>query len=1041
MTVSYKKSRRDGATYYVECMTLGEGTPVDDHYSGSGKEPPGVWFVGSSANGARSNSLGMVHGLAFNSIVGRSDTKRFITLAAGFNPETGQPLTQNAGHAGRIASHDYCLSSPKSVSSIWSQANEQLKSQIEAAQQAGSRVFLEFMSSKAYSRQGKAGVVKTPSALRGAIFGHGSSRADDPQLHDHNIVLNICERYDGTTGALETLEMMRWTGAAAALYHAQLAWGMRQLGLPVRRVGYLFEVEGVPAAVLDAFSQRRKEIVQAVRTDLVRLGLLPDADRASRAMFNKVAVESRNAKNQLTREQLQAIWQERGKALGFTQVEVQGLVTAAPIRELTRRELFEEARLAVTELTRINSLFREPALLCKVAARLVGQASPEQIQAAVEDVKVDLLTSRDAKDQVIFSTKQMVVVEREMLRHADRKDGRHVLKDLAEPQGLDAEHLAAWHAVTADVNAVSVVQGSSGAVKAFATTTLTRPYEARGYTVTRMVGEADGTLSRQDSVKLQDGCAIAGWILDVEKDRITLGPKDLLVVHQAQLVCSRDMARVLKLAKRHGAKVVLLGDRLEQNSVNAGDALRVIANYNGSSRFDLMRVQTCAQDRDAVLKFCDGKAKEGLAAYLARGDVHLASGQQAMHALLIAQWQASRQAHPDESHLILSPDKATVAALNRLAHQARRSAGELGDSGLFKTMDCTRKDQRVEISVGDDVVFRAAERRQRVYSRRFGTVERLQGEVLQVRTEQGLIEIDARDKKWQSQKHGGLALQHAYAISLASARDAARDRVFVADSPFLDRASAGVAMSRHRHGCQVFIDRQARYEAKMRETPADRRHPICEFSDEECLERVIRSWSSEQEKTSSLDFEDWYEAGARVDCAAELRILQLQDAKELARTNTERPRHAVTTKGGEAPLEAPPSRQIKSDTRCRDRSPVVAPSDADRTEPGPRERFAAMGGIDASRADVVRTGEEDAAALGSMQLGDGEPLSILGLNHKPSLGLSHVHPLTTEVKTLARPDLERGEGSSLDAQPTAEADKRLEEQESLQEQNKPERPR
>jgi conjugative relaxase-like TrwC/TraI family protein len=309
---------------------------VDDYYSGSAKEPPGRWYVGPAEEGTRFSGLGIVSGAAFVVTENVDDGAAFAALVDGYNPRTGQAMVQNAGKHARIAIHDWTCSAPKSVSVVWSQADAELRAAIDSAQEHGARAFLDVLSLKSYSRRGKDGIVKVAAPLRGAVFDHGSSRDNDPQKHSHCVVFNATERADGTTGALETLELMRWQGAAASIYHATLAWDLRQLGFRIERQENLFEIADVPEHVCQAFSQRRQQIVAAVRAEMVARGLDPETVTWSRGLLQKATTETRSAKNELTREQLLELWHGRGVALGFTAVEAEALLMNEPVPQRSR---------------------------------------------------------------------------------------------------------------------------------------------------------------------------------------------------------------------------------------------------------------------------------------------------------------------------------------------------------------------------------------------------------------------------------------------------------------------------------------------------------------------------------------------------------------------------------------------------------------------------------------------------------------------------------------------------------------------------------
>ena len=136
MTVKYVKSGGNGA-YYTDCMVV-EGKTADDYYTKDADaiEPPGVWYAGPRQDGSRdARAVGIIDGQTFGSVSSISDdVDRFATLVQGFKPKTGEKLVQNAGESGRVALHEFCVNSPKSVSVVWAMAGGELKAGIENAQ-------------------------------------------------------------------------------------------------------------------------------------------------------------------------------------------------------------------------------------------------------------------------------------------------------------------------------------------------------------------------------------------------------------------------------------------------------------------------------------------------------------------------------------------------------------------------------------------------------------------------------------------------------------------------------------------------------------------------------------------------------------------------------------------------------------------------------------------------------------------------------------------------------------------------------------------
>src|SRR5262249_41517649 len=149
-----------------------------------------------------------------------------------------------------------------SVSVAWSQATPEMRQEIEDCVRHAVRVGIDYLQSVGViSRRGEDGVVRERAQLLFASFEHSTSRAQDPQLHLHTILLNVGIRADGTTGALEPKNIFRHQMAAGTLFRAELAAELEQrLGLRTRREGRAFEIIGVSPELIAFFSKRRLEI-------------------------------------------------------------------------------------------------------------------------------------------------------------------------------------------------------------------------------------------------------------------------------------------------------------------------------------------------------------------------------------------------------------------------------------------------------------------------------------------------------------------------------------------------------------------------------------------------------------------------------------------------------------------------------------------------------------------------------------------------------------------------------------------------------------
>lgn len=913
MTVSYKKSGKAGAAYYTE-----HSSEVDDYYTAGEKEPPGVWYVSKNQFGNRHTNFGIEDGLSFSA----ADSKKFAALSGGFNPETGEQLVQNANSEKRIALHDFTLSPPKSVSVVWSQAGDELKQKIETAQSDASKNFLDYISQHAVGRKGAQGVLREKAFIRGAMFNHGSSRENDPQLHTHCVVMNVVELEDGSTPALEAVDMLRWQGAAASLYHADLAHQLREAGLPIKKIKNLFEIDGVPEEVLKEFSRRRQAILKAVEKEMEDRGL--DASQASRGLFQKATFETRQEKSEMSRYELIVIWKERGAALGFTEDQVNELIDLEKPVELTAEQCKAEVKNVADQILQMKAVFGEPELVAKAASSMIGMASREQILSAVEEYKKELLVSHgeQARDTV-FTSRDMVTLEHEMLELCENRSGRHVIEDFKLPESLSEEQRVAAEGVLRDENDVTVVEGTAGAGKTYTMASVARAYEENGYRVVGMATAWTAALNLKNDADLDDGQAITGWLNSVRKGETRLDEKTLVILDEAGMTSARQMRDVLQVVREHGAKLVLLGDTKQQKAVEAGAGLGPIAQKLGSHRLNEIRRQNRVEEREAVKQLFDGRAAEALKTFAKReGGVKVLDSDDELNQQMVDDWAASRSrgigdtvkfsrdgrelegeiVHQDgrfwtvsdgeslhkveRSHLMLATDNRSVQELNRLAQERLKEAGALGEGRVLDTMHGEQV-----FHVGDHIQFRNNVRDANVFNRTWAMIERFEGETMFVRTaDDRQVKVNLNDPAWRNEE-GQMALQLAYATTVYSSQGLTVGHCFVKDGWSLARDSAGVAMSRHREAATVYANRLDHHERAMRKLPADQWRSVRDFTDEDVLETMAKNWSRENEKASTLNHIWQDSSGAHVSRAA-----LLAEQKEAEKAAVAQDQKQVSTK-------------------------------------------------------------------------------------------------------------------------------------------------
>jgi len=207
---------------------------------------------------------------------------------------------------------DFTFSAPKSVSLQALVAGD--KAVIEAHNKAV-RAAVALMEKHVHARRkvgGRSHREQTGN-LVAAAFQHELSRAKDPQLHTHVVVMNMTERSDGQWRALSNEELFKHTKLIGAAYRADLARELQLLGYEIRLTDKEggFELAHIDRAQIEAFSQRSRMIEDALSNHGKTRG------EASTLEREVIALATRPKKERLTAQErrlLMAHWKERSRA-------------------------------------------------------------------------------------------------------------------------------------------------------------------------------------------------------------------------------------------------------------------------------------------------------------------------------------------------------------------------------------------------------------------------------------------------------------------------------------------------------------------------------------------------------------------------------------------------------------------------------------------------------------------------------------------------------------------------------------------------------
>jgi conjugative relaxase-like TrwC/TraI family protein len=792
--------------YYTRKAAGCEQDPLD-YYLGA-KESPGRWA------GAGSERLGLSGGLTREATDGAF--KRLIE--DGILPGDSERASERE-HS--TPGFDLTISSPKSVSLATGLGDAYVAAAARDAHEAGVAAAVEYLElHTSVVRRGDGGGRYEPAVpgLLGVAFRHREARPckgcshGDPQLHSHVVVANLAQSsIDGKWLALDSDLMHAHATAAGYVYQAELR---KELAL---RIGAVWkrpengcaEIAGIPESWLRQFSKRAVEAGVATYQG--------DEYEAERELIESGKVEQRRADKQA----ILASRQPKGEALDETMLRerwaAEGDGIGASAEALTARIEQAAARAVraprppvdLEQLVESDSSFTRADVTRAVANSARRGLRLAEIEAAVDQVLdvaevVPVLYHRAPTGEKIrgqdprqprFTTEAQLELEQRVLDSAARRrgEGTAVVSEDQVRAALSAgsvslgkdQQTAVW-ALLRDGHGVALVVAAAGTGKTTALGAATAAWQSAGLRVVGCAagGKAAGELAARTGMSTS---TIAQTFVDLTRGE-GLPAGGVLVVDEAAMVGTRDMARLVAAAEAARTKLVLVGDPAQLQPVAAGGIVRALVTQNGAAKLTTNRRQQEEWQRESLEWVRHGSGAKGLDRFVTEGRVTVAETPMAAHAALIADYWRAAQMDPTEA-IMLAKSNADVAAINQLAQALARESGRLSGPVAHNAYG--------DIQAGDRVVCRDTTR-----GRRHGVHNGDLAIVVQVQDGRLSLDLD---------KGGRVELPASYTahVSLGYATTTHRAQGSTADYAFVyglgSREWAYTALSRHRKDCRVYL--------------------------------------------------------------------------------------------------------------------------------------------------------------------------------------------------------------------------------------------
>jgi Ti-type conjugative transfer relaxase TraA len=462
-----------------------------------------------------------------------------------------------------------------------------------------------------------------------------------------------------------------------------------------------------------------------------------------------------------------------------------GLVLDLVIREKSVFDARDVARVLdrhIDDVSRFQDLMarilQDPQIL-RLDGERIDFASGLRLPARFTTVGMIRLEAEMVRRSAWLSSRSSHLVNRRVL---DTVFARHA--HLSEEQKGALQHVAGACRIAAIV-------GRAGAGKTILMKAAREAWEASGYHVigSALAGKAVEGLQREAGITSR---TLSSWELAWTNGRDLLTDRTIMVLDEAGMVSSQQMALLVETVTRCGAKLVLIGDPEQLQPIEAGAAFRAITERIGYAELQTIYRQREDWMRVASLDLAKGKPSDAIAAYEAHDRVFGSALKAQAIDRLLADWD--RDYRSDRSCLILAHLRRDVRELNAMARERLVERGLVGAGHDFRSEDGLR-----QFAAGDQIIFLKNDASLSVKNGMLAAVVDAGSGWIVAETIDGAgaRRITVEELFYNSVDHG-------YATTIHKAQGATVDRVKLLASLSLDRHLTYVAMTRHREDLGIY---------------------------------------------------------------------------------------------------------------------------------------------------------------------------------------------------------------------------------------------
>jgi Ti-type conjugative transfer relaxase TraA len=473
--------------------------------------------------------------------------------------------------------------------------------------------------------------------------------------------------------------------------------------------------------------------------------------------------------------------------------------------EIARTEAVEQrdSSALLEAITRQRATFTQRDLDWAIGKQI--KVGPERTKFAAEVLshsQIVVLPGDNSAPR--YTTRAVLESEDEVLSAAQElaRDGKHEMAVAIRASVLKQEKfenisreqvLALRHATGAA--GIALIDGQAGTGKSYTMSAIREVYEVQGR---RVIGLAPTNAVAQDMK--ENGFARArtlhSELFALDKGNTQWDSRTIIILDEAAMIDTRNMAKLAAQARDAGAKLILIGDERQLSSIERGGMFGVLKERYGAAELREVRRQQADEDRIASRLMAKGNYRDALRSYQRKGEISWTDTQSEAADALIGQWARDSALDPLKSRFVFAYTNQDVNELNVAIRNLRQERGELGPSTSFET-----KHGRTEFAQGDRIQFTGTDKQRSLYNGQAGTIQNIEGCTISVL-------LDGKRKRIVAFDAGTFHdFRHGYAGTVYKGQGRTIDETYLFHTEHWRASSSYVALTRHSHQMRLFVSR------------------------------------------------------------------------------------------------------------------------------------------------------------------------------------------------------------------------------------------